>query len=132
MNNNDPKNSIKKFLKKKIDIQERPPEYTEEFIKKKLIEEPRDYYDAQKSFWNRFKARMLNAPSKMFFFRKKVFKRFMNETFPMLTFLSFSCYIVYLMESKYSSMKDKIVASKSFKQLQVEQEDEARIFRKFI
>ena len=34
------------------------------------------------------------------------------------------------MEDKYGEMRDKITASKSFKQLQIEQEDEAIFFSK--
>ena len=65
--NNDPKNSIKQFLKKKIEIKETPPEEIKEFIHKKLIEEPKDYYQAQQSFWNRYKTRIGNLPVKFFF-----------------------------------------------------------------
>ena len=121
---NDPKNSIKQFLKKKIDIPEKPAQSTEEFIKKKLIEEPRDYYDAQKSFWNRLRSRITAYPSKLFFFRRGPFKKFMNETFPLVAFITFSCYMVYSMEYKYTKMKDKVIASKSLKQIQIEEEDE--------
>ena len=125
--NNDPKNSIKQFLKKKIEIKETPPEEIKEFIHKKLIEEPKDYYQAQQSFWNRYKTRIGNLPVKFFFWKQRGFKRFMNETFPMLSFITFSCYVVYLMESKFATMKDKVTASKSMKQLQIEEEDEVII-----
>jgi len=128
--NNDPKNSIKQFLKKKIDIEEKPPESAQEFIKKKLIEEPKQYYAAQKSFWNRFQTKIGHLPVRFMFYKTRAFKKFMNESFPVLSFMAFSCYIVYLMESQYTNMKDKVVASKSLKQIQIEQEDEVLLHRK--
>ena len=122
--NNDPKNSIKQFLKKKIDIEQKPPEYAQEFIKKKLFEEPKNNFNSEKSIWNRFKLKMMSWPQKFMIHKQRGFKKFMNESFPVLAFMGFSCYMVYLMESQYTNMKDKVVASKSFKQLQIEQEDE--------
>ena len=122
--NNDPKNTIKQFLKKKIDIEKKPPESAEEFIKKKLFEEPKERLKFEKSIWNRLKFKIMTWPQKLMIHKQRGFKRFMNESFPVLAFMGFSCYMVYLMESQYTNMKDKVVASKSFKQLQIEQEDE--------
>lgn len=129
--NNDPKNTIKQFLKKKIDIEEKPPEYAQEFINKKLFEEPKERLNFEKSLWNRLKFKIMAWPQKLMIHKRRGFKRFMNESFPVLAFMGFSCYMVYLMESQYTTMKDKVVASKSFKQLQIEQEDEVFNFLTF-
>lgn len=127
--NSDPKNTVKDYLKNKVEAKKTPPESADEFIKRKLLEEPKDFDASQRSFWNRFRTRFQGLSNKMFFFRRKPFKRFMNETFPIVSFITFSCYVVLMMEEKYSEMRDKITASKSFKQMQIEQEDEAKTLK---
>lgn len=127
--NNDPKNSIKQFLKQKIEIKETPPESVDKFIKKKLIEEPKILEQQRNSFWFRLKNRISrnyekNTIFQVYLYQRKRFKRFMNETFPVMSFILFSCYIAYLMEYKYAQMKDQVFASKSLKQIQIEEENE--------
>ena len=67
----DPKNTVKDYLKKKVDIKETPPEYAESFIKYKLLEEPRNFEASQRSYWNRFRARFQGISNKLFFYRRK-------------------------------------------------------------
>ena len=48
----------------------------------------------------------------------------MKETFPLLSFIAFSTYVLYKMEREYDSMVRSVIKIKTFKEEQSEKEDE--------
>lgn len=64
------------------------------------------------------------SQSRQFQFRYNQFMRFKNESLPMLLFVCFSTYMIYKMECNLDEMRQKVLNTKTLKQLEIEKEDE--------
>ena len=129
MNPENKNSKIKKFLKNKDEINIiKDKKKTEEFIKRKLVEEPKDYFKKKLTFSQRFSNILINTKKRLFFFRTSQFKKFRIESFPIYAFTIFSCYIMWKMTEDYDNMQRKNLVNKSLKQIEIEREENVLFF----
>lgn len=126
----DPTKKIKSFLRKdtgsiKAEDIEKKKDVSEnkEFIRKKLLEDPaagfnqslfsfeamKNRYVFLKEYWQR---------------RKKTRNRFAKESLPVIAFVSFSCIVLWKMESQLDNMRRKVLSTKTLKEAEIERENE--------
>lgn len=122
----EPPDSIKRFLKKDIPPPSTAPNEAQEFLRKKLLE-PKESQVVRRSFEEKMRFRWLYLKDRILFYKTRQFRKFMNESFPMIAFIGFSVYVVYKMEARFSEMRDKIIVKKSLNQLEIDRENEVEI-----
>ena len=92
-----------------------------EFIVEKLTavprEDPTQTYESPSLSWAE---KIENGKRRMALFRRKMVK----QNFPVFAFLSFSCWVLWKMESQLDGMRRKVFVQKSIKQQEIEKENE--------
>ncbi len=119
---------IKSFLRRKDGVKledfekSSTPSNNEEFIKKKLTEQP-----ARSSFGQSnegpkltFSQKFERFQSFFTFYKRRNFK----DTFPIVAFVTFSCFVIWKMEAQLDKMRNKVYVQKTIKQQEIEKENE--------
>eukprot|EP01016_Furgasonia_blochmanni_P050665 TRINITY_DN7861_c0_g2_i1.p1 TRINITY_DN7861_c0_g2~~TRINITY_DN7861_c0_g2_i1.p1 ORF type:complete len:265 (+),score=37.84 TRINITY_DN7861_c0_g2_i1:110-904(+) len=102
-------------------------EKSRKMLRKALAEEPRDHFRSQagqRSFWEGMTLRFRNMANYYMTYKKRSIRRFTMEFLPLIGFISFSCYILWKMEDQYDRMRRKVLSTKSFKEIEIERENE--------
>lgn len=104
------------------------PSDNKDFLTKKLTEVPTQENIAQNYEQPRLSIGQRLDKLRMFltFYKRRSFK----DAFPMIAFVSFSCFVLWKMEAQLDSMRRKVIVQKTIKQQEIERENEVnKIFQ---
>jgi len=132
MNFKDPKSQgsskIKSFLRRndgvKLEDLDKAtvPSDNKEFLVKKLTEAPtqNNYSQSYEAPRLSFRQRLDKVRMYLSFYKRRSFR----DTFPIVAFVSFSCYVIWRMEAQLDTMRRKVIVQKTIKQQEIEKENE--------
>ena len=130
----DPKNQgnskIKSFLRRNDGVKledfdkTTAPSDNKDFLTKKLTEAPsrENYGQSYEGPKISFRQRFDKAKTLLSFYKKRSFR----DTFPIVAFVSFSCFVLWKMEAQLDSMRRKVIVQKTVKQQEIERENEVK------
>lgn len=131
-----PGNKVDEYLKSNVDIKnplEEPKDATfsqekhKEYLKKKLLEDPKDMRHVRQEWKGRFHSFRETLFRRLSYFQSKKFRRWMHEYMPFALFFGLSTIILWKMEAQMDKMKNKVTAAKSFKELEIEKENQVHL-----